>query len=83
MRGLTEIYNSKYDVRDSEIPREFYRSFQEFMFGQTCYKDDSSGEDEFMYFLSDLKMWYRANIDMILLYEKSQERDNKINKLLE
>lgn len=83
MRTLTEIYNNKYDVRESEIPREFYRSFQEFMFGSTCYKDDSSGEDEFVYYISDFKMWYRLNIKEIELYEKRQERDDKINKLLD
>ena len=83
MRTLTEIYNSNFDVRHSEIPKEFYKSFEEFMFGSTCYKDDSSGEDEFMYFISDFKMWYRTNIDKILLYEKSQLREDKINKLLE
>ncbi len=82
MRGLTEIYNNTSDVRESEIPKEFYNSFEKFMFGSTCYMDDSSGENEFIYFISDFKRWYRQNENEILLYEQRQERDNKINKLL-
>lgn len=75
--NLTEIYESKRDVRDSDIPNEWKESFNQFMMGQTCQAEtnEDGSVKEFIYYYHDFSRWYHIN-------QKSIERDIKINDVL-
>ena len=51
---LLALYQRGKDVTESEIPKELRQSFDTFMNGQTCYKEN----DEFVYYFEDFRMWY-------------------------
>lgn len=53
---LLELYQRGKDVTDSEIPKELRQSFDAFMNGQTCYKEN----DEFVYYYEDFCIWYNS-----------------------
>jgi hypothetical protein len=75
---LKEIYDSNKDVRESQIPKDWKESFNQFMFGSTClaeYNEDGSIK-EFVYYSHDFRMWYNQN-------KKQIERDLKINEVIE
>ena len=74
--NLKEIFNSGEDVRDSQIPKKWKSSFDNFMFGQGCLADlDEDGTvKEYIYFSEDFRRWYRINEQSIL-------RDIKINSI--
>ena len=73
---LTELYNLNIDVHESWIPPTFIESFNEFMFGSTCYMiDNSDGTKEFCYYACDFRMWYNQN-------KKEIERDLKLEELI-
>jgi hypothetical protein len=76
MKNLKELYESKSDVRDSQIPIEWKDSFNKFIFGQTCYMEENeNGEKEFVYYSHDFRYWYHQNQEAI-------ERDLVINEVL-
>ena len=53
--NLKELFESGFDVTESQIPFDWRESFNHFMTGQTCYlvdKSDGSGEKEFVYFFT-------------------------------
>jgi hypothetical protein len=76
MKNLKELYESKSDVRDSQIPTEWKESFNKFIFGQTCYMEENeNGEKEFVYYSHDFRYWYNKNKEAI-------ERDLVINEVL-
>lgn len=68
---LTELYNRKQDVRQSEIPKEWEDKFNKFIFGQTCGIDTKTGES--IYWYSDFAQWYRVNEKQIKRLEKIDE----------
>jgi hypothetical protein len=68
---LKEIYDSNKDVGDSQIPAEWKESFNKFIMGQACYKEN----EEFVYYSHDFRQWYHKNYEQI-------ERDTKINNIL-
>lgn len=68
---LKEIYDSGDNMRDSFIPDEWRESFDEFIYGQGCRKE----EDELIYFGHDFRRWYRQNQVVI-------ERDLKLNEII-
>lgn len=77
--NLKEIYESKVDVRDSDIPDVWRESWNNFIMGSTCMmgeKLDGSGEKEFIYYSHDFRMWYHQN-------QKVIERDIKIDQVYE
>ncbi len=68
---LKEIYDSNKDVRDSQIPTEWKESFNKFIMGQACYKEN----EEYVYYSHDFRQWYHIN-------SKQIERDTKINDII-
>lgn len=75
--NLKEVYESKRDVRDSDIPNEWKESFNQFMMGQTCQAEtnEDGSVKEFIYYFHDFSRWYYMN-------QQSIERDIKINDVL-
>ena len=76
--NLKEVFESKRDVRDSDIPNEWKESFLQFMMGQTCQVEtnEDGSVKEFIYYFHDFSRWYYMN-------QKVIERDIKINDVLE
>ena len=75
--SLRDLYESGYDVRDSQIPLEWKESFSRFMFGSNCmimFGDD--GSPEFVYHSYDFKRWYDQNSVMI-------DRSTKIGLIID
>lgn len=75
--NLKELYESKVDVKDSQIPEEWKESFNQFIFGQTCQaeiNEDGTVKD-FIYYSQDFRIWYHQNQDAI-------ERNIKIENVL-
>lgn len=73
---LKDLYDSGKDVRDSQIPEEWKDSFNNFIWGSTCYMEENEfGEKEFVYYSHDFRHWYHQNKEAI-------ERDLTINKVL-
>ena len=76
MENLKQVYDSRKDVRDSDIPNEWKESFLQFMMGQTCLVEDNEyGVREFVYYSHDFRRWYHMN-------QQSIERDIKIENVL-
>ncbi len=75
--NLKEVYESKRDVRDSDIPNEWKESFNQFMMCQTCQAEtnEDGSVKEFIYYFHDFSRWYYMN-------QQSIERDIKINDVL-
>jgi hypothetical protein len=76
--NLKELFESGFDVTESQIPFDWRESFNHFMTGQTCYlvdKSDGSGEKEFVYFSHDFRFWYIQNKTQI-------ERDVRLSELI-
>lgn len=76
--NLKELFESKRDIRESEIPEIWKESFNQFMFGQTCcaeYEEDGRTIKEFIYYACDFRIWYNQNREAI-------ERDIKIDETL-
>ena len=75
--NLKEVYESKRDVRDSDIPNEWKESFNQFMMGQTCQAEtnEDGSVKEFIYYFHDFSRWYYMN-------QQAIERDIKINDVL-
>ena len=74
--NLKEVYDSKRDVRDSDIPNEWKESFNIFMMGQTCMVEpNENGVREFVYYFHDFSRWYYMN-------QQAIERDIKIDTVL-
>jgi len=75
--NLKEVFESKRDVRDSDIPNEWKESFNQFMMGQTCQAEtnEDGSIKEFIYYFHDFSRWYYMN-------QKVIERDIKINDVL-
>ena len=75
--NLKEVFESKRDVRDSDIPNEWKESFNQFMMGQTCQAEtnEDGSVKEFIYYFHDFSRWYYMN-------QKVIERDIKINDVL-
>ena len=82
--NLKELYESRDDVRYSQIPDEWKESFNKFIFGSGCYSDfDEDGNvKDFVYYGSDFRAWYFRNKESIERDIKAIERDIKIDKLL-
>jgi len=76
--NLKEVFESKRDVRDSDIPNEWKESFNQFMMGQTCQAEtnEDGSVKEFIYYFHDFSRWYYMN-------QKAIERDIKIENVLE
>jgi len=74
---LKEIYDSGKDVRESQIPEQWKKSFSDFMIGSTCLADyDNDGKlKELIYYSVDFRYWYNQNKTQI-------ERDIKISKVI-
>lgn len=74
---LKEIYDSKENVRESQIPEDWKESFNQFIFGSTCLADfDEDGKvKELVYYSHDFREWYHQN-------QKEIERDLKINQVI-
>lgn len=75
--NLKELYESKVDVKDSQIPEEWKESFNQFIFGQTCQaemNEDGTVKD-FIYYSHDFRFWYHQNQEAI-------EREIKIENVL-
>ena len=75
--NLKEVYESKRDVRDSDIPNEWKESFNQFMMGQTCQAEtnEDGSIKEFIYYFHDFSRWYYMN-------QQAIERGIKINDVL-
>ena len=75
--NLKEVYESKRDVRDSDIPNEWKESFNQFMMGQTCQAEtnEDGSVKEFIYYFHDFSRWYYMN-------QQAIERGIKINDVL-
>lgn len=67
---IIELLERKQDVLGSEIPKEWEKSFLQFMMGQTC----TMKNGEFLYYYEDFKWWFYEN-------EKQIRRLHKIEKL--
>lgn len=75
--NLKQLYESKVDVKDSQIPEEWKESFNQFIFGQTCQaemNEDGTVKD-FIYYSHDFRFWYHQNQEAI-------EREIKIENVL-
>ena len=68
---LKEVYDSGDNLRDSFIPDEWRESFNQFIYGQTCVKEDG----EYVYYGHDFRRWYRQNQVVI-------ERDLKLEEII-
>ena len=56
--NLIDLYNSNKDVRDSDIPEKWRKSFTQFMMGRTCGGGtDEMGNFVFIYYYEDFRMW--------------------------
>ena len=77
MKNLKEIYEEGRDIRESEIPEIWRKSFDQFMFGQTCCAEtnEDGSIKEFIYYGCDFRIWYSRNREAI-------ERDIKIDETL-
>jgi hypothetical protein len=77
MKTLKELYESKRDIRESEIPLEWKESFLKFMMGSTITADlnEDGSVKEYVYYIHDFRDWYNKNKFII-------ERDSKINDIL-
>ena len=75
--NLKEVFESKRDVRDSDIPNEWKESFNQFMMGQTCQAEtnEDGSVKEFIYYFHDFSRWYYMN-------QQAIERGIKINDVL-
>ena len=75
--NLKEVFESKKDVRDSDIPNEWKESFNQFMMGQACQVEtnEDGSIKEFIYYFHDFSRWYYMN-------QQTIERDIKINDVL-
>ena len=75
--NLKEVFESKRDVRDSDIPNEWKESFNQFMMGQTCQAEtnEDGSIKEFIYYFHDFSRWYYMN-------QQAIERGIKINDVL-
>jgi len=75
--NLKEVYDSGRDVRDSDIPEIWKKSFNNFIFGQTCMAEtnEDGSVKEFIYYSHDFRVWYHQNKEAI-------ERDIKIDKVI-
>jgi len=76
--NLKELYESRRDVRESDIPNEWKESFNQFMMGQTCQAEtnEDGSVKEFIYYFHDFSRWYYMN-------QQTIERDIKIDDILE
>jgi hypothetical protein len=76
--NLKEVFESKRDVRDSDIPNEWKESFNQFMMGQTCQAEtnEDGSIKEFIYYFHDFSRWY-------YIHQQTIERDIKIGNILE
>ena len=76
--NLKEVFESKRDVRDSDIPNEWKESFNQFMMGQTCQVEtnEDGSLKEFIYYFHDFSRWY-------YIHQQTIERDIKIGNILE
>lgn len=70
---LKELYESGVDVRESQIPNHWKKSFHEFIMGQTIYMDEIT--NECIYHGFDFRKWYYRN-------RISIEREENINKII-
>ena len=77
MENLKQVYEAERDVRDSDIPKEWKESFNQFMMGQTCQAEtnEDGSIKEFIYYACDFRIWYNQNREAI-------ERDIKIDETL-
>jgi hypothetical protein len=77
MKTLKELYESKRDIRESEIPLEWKKSFLKFMIGSTITADlnEDGSVKEYVYYIHDFRDWYNRNKFII-------ERDSTINDIL-
>jgi hypothetical protein len=77
MKTLKELYESKRDIRESEIPSEWKKDFLEFMIGSTITADlnEDGSVKEYVYYIHDFRDWYNKNKLII-------ERDSKINDII-
>ena len=77
MKTLKELYESKRDIRESEIPLEWKESFLKFMIGSTHTADlnEDGSVKEYVYYIHDFRDWYNKNKLII-------ERDSKINDII-
>jgi hypothetical protein len=78
MKTLKELYESGKDIRESEIPTEWRKSFLDFMIGSTITADfnEDGSVKEYIYYSHDFREWYNINKSII-------ERDSKINDILD
>ena len=76
--NLKELYESRRDDRESDIPNEWKESFNQFMMGQTCQAEtnEDGSVKEFIYYFHDFSRWYYMN-------QQTIERDIKIENILE
>lgn len=75
---LKELYARGTDVKDYEIPSEWFESFEKFMFGSACTADvDENGKVvNYVYYIQDFRKWYELN-------QKQIVRDEKINNIFD
>lgn len=78
MKNLKQVYEAERDVRDSDIPKEWKESFNQFMMGQTCQAEtnEDGSIKEFIYYFHDFSRWYYMN-------QQAIERDIKIEGVLD
>lgn len=76
--NLKELYESGNDIKDSDIPEIWKKSFNEFIMCQTCQvESDEDGKFiQFIYYACDFRVWYFKNKQAI-------ERDIKIDNIIE
>jgi len=76
--NLKEVFESKRDIRDSDIPNEWKENFNQFMMGQTCQVEtnEDGSLKEFIYYFHDFSRWY-------YIHQQTIERDIKIGNILE
>lgn len=77
MKNLKEIYNSKCDIKDSQIPQKWKISFKNFMIGSACMAEtnEDGSVKEYIYFYRDFRIWYNQN-------KLAIERDIKIDEII-
>lgn len=69
MKTLTDLLNSNELIKESDIPEKFRKSFNEFMYGQTCQFENG----EFLHYHWDFSRWYYINEQEIKRFEKLNE----------
>lgn len=72
--GSCEFHGVKV-VRPKDIPEKWRKSNSRFMFGQTIITGTGEYEGEYLYYLSDFRIWYNKNKFEI-------ERDEKIDDII-